>query len=184
MSDPQPRPRLLGIPGALRKASTNRQLLKEAIRVFGPCDYTEADIDFPVFNQDIQDGPGIPEAVLTLHAQIGAADEVIISSPEYNKNIPGVLKNALDWVSRVKGNPWQGKPLALIAASDGRAGGERMMHNLILCVMPFRPALVYGPEVFIANSSRAFGEDGRLIDERSTKNLTELMSRLREEIAR
>ncbi|MBV7408343.1 NADPH-dependent FMN reductase [Maritimibacter sp. DP1N21-5] len=177
-------PSLLGIPGALRRASTNRLLLKEAVRHFGPCRYTEADIDFPVFNQDIQDGPGIPEAVLRLHEQIAKADAVVISSPEYNKNIPGVLKNALDWVSRVKGNPWTGKPLALIAASDGRAGGERMMHNLILCVMPFRPALVYGPEVFIANSGTAFGDDGRLLNERSEKNLSALMERLRAEVGR
>lgn len=178
MSDPI----LLGIPGALRKASTNRLLLKEAARVFGPCDYVEADIDFPVFNQDIQDGPGIPDAVLKLHEQIGAADAVVISSPEYNKNIPGVLKNALDWVSRVKGNPWADKPVSLIAASDGRAGGERMMHNLILCMMPFRSNLVYGPEVFIGNSSEAFGADGRLKDEVSVKFLTQLMEKLRAEV--
>lgn len=59
-------PTILGIPGALRQASTNRLLLREAVRVFGPCDYIEADIDFPVFNQDIEDGPGIPEAVTRL----------------------------------------------------------------------------------------------------------------------
>lgn len=172
-------PTILGIPGALRQASTNRLLLREAVRVFGPCDFIEADIDFPVFNQDIEDGPGIPEAVTRLFDQIEAADAVIISSPEYNKNIPGVLKNALDWVSRCKGNPWQDKPVSLIAASAGRAGGERMMHNLILCMMPFRPNLVYGPEVLIGGSGKAFDEAGRLTDERSIRNLTDLMARLK-----
>ncbi|MEC7762853.1 MAG: NADPH-dependent FMN reductase [Pseudomonadota bacterium] len=178
MSDPI----LLGIPGALRKASTNRKLLKEAARVFGPCDYVEADINFPVFDQDIQDGPGIPDAVHTLFDQIDRADAVVISSPEYNKNIPGVLKNALDWVSRCKGNPWKDKPVSLIAASDGRAGGERMMHNLILCMMPFRSNLVYGPEVFIGNSEEAFDADGRLKDETSVKFLAQLMENLRAEV--
>lgn len=173
------RPMILGIPGALRKASTNRLLLREAVRVFGDCDFVEADIDFPVFNQDIEDGPGIPEKVQMLFDQIDAADAVIISSPEYNKNIPGVLKNALDWVSRCKGNPWKDKPVSLIAASAGRAGGERMMHNLILCMMPFRPNLVYGPEIFIGNSRKAFDEDGRLKDETSVKFLGQLMENLR-----
>lgn len=176
------RPTILGIPGALRQASTNRLLLREAVRVFGDCEFVEADIDFPVFNEDIENGPGIPEAVQTLFDQIDAADAVIISSPEYNKNIPGVLKNALDWVSRCKGNPWKDKPVSLIAASDGRAGGERMMHNLILCMMPFRPDLVYGPEIFIGNSREAFDNDGRLKDERSVKFLTTLMENLRETV--
>lgn len=176
------RPTILGIPGALRQASTNRLLLREAVRVFGDCEFVEADIDFPVFNEDIENGPGIPEAVQTLFDQIDGADAVIISSPEYNKNIPGVLKNALDWVSRCKGNPWKDKPVSLIAASDGRAGGERMMHNLILCMMPFRPTLVYGPEIFIGNSREAFDEDGCLKDERSVKFLTTLMENLREAV--
>lgn len=172
-------PRFLAIPGALRQGSTNRLLLREAARLFGPCDYTEADIDFPVFNQDIEDGPGIPEAVQRLADQIAAADCVVISSPEYNKNIPGVLKNALDWVSRTEGNPWRHTPVALIAASGGRAGGERMMHNLILCMMPFRPNLVYGPEVFIGNSDKAFDEKGRLKDAASAMFLSQLMENLR-----
>ena len=173
------RPSLLGISGALRQASTNRLLLAEAARVFGECKFEVADIDLPVFNEDIETERGIPAKVQTLADQIAAADAVVISSPEYNKNIPGVLKNALDWVSRTEGSPWRDKPLALIAASGGRAGGERMMHNLILCVMPFRPNLVYGPEVFIGNSDKAFDEDGQLTNERSIKNLTELMARLR-----
>jgi chromate reductase len=175
------RPTLLGIPGALRKASTNRLLLKEAARAFGDCDYVEADIDFPVFNQDIQDGPGIPDSVLRLNDQIAGADAVVISSPEYNKNIPGVLKNALDWVSRCEGNAWKDKPVSLIAASSGISGGARAMHNLVLCMMPFRPNLVYGPEVLVGNSKEAFDENGRLKSEVSVKFLTALMERLRAE---
>jgi chromate reductase len=178
MSDPI----LLGIPGALRKASTNRLLLREAARLFGPCTYVEADIDFPVFNQDIQDGPGIPEAVRKLNDQIGAADAVVISTPEYNKNIPGVLKNALDWVSRCEGNVWRDKPVSLISASSGISGGARAMHNLILCMMPFRPNLVYGPEVLVGNSKDAVDDDGRLKNEVSVKFLGELMENLRAEV--
>lgn len=175
-------PVLLGIPGALRQASTNRKLLKEAARVFGTCTYQEADLNLPLFDQDLEDAEGIPAPVQKLADQIKAADAVVISSPEYNKNVPGVLKNALDWVSRTEGAPWRDKPVSLIAASAGRAGGERMMHNLILCMMPFRANLVYGPEVFVAHSGKAFDADGQLTDERTIANLTELMQALRAEI--
>ena len=89
------------------------------------------------------------------------------------------LKNALDWVSRVKGNPWKDKPVALMAAADGRAGGERAMHSLILCMMPFRANLVYGPEVFVAHCGEAFDADGRLVDEGAAKFLGMLMKKLR-----
>ncbi len=118
----------------------------------------------------------------TLADQIAAADAVMISTPEYNKNLPGVLKNALDWVSRVKGNPWKDKPVVLMAAADGRAGGERSMHSLILCMMPFRANLVYGPEVFVAGCRDAFDADDRLIDAGTEKFLGILMRKLRGEL--
>ena len=75
--------------------------------------------------------------------------------------------------------PWKDKPVALMAAADGRAGGERAMHSLILCMMPFRANLVYGPEVFIANCGEAFDEDGQLKDEGAEKFLGLLMKKLR-----
>lgn len=170
---------LLGISGSLRQDACNRKLLREALRLFGPADFVEADIRFPLYDADLEDAEGIPEPVAQLFAQIDAADAVVISTPEYNKNLPGVLKNALDWVSRVKGNPWRDKPVALIAASDGRAGGERAMHSLILCMMPFRARLIYGPEVFVGHCREAFDAEGRVQDARAEKNLGLLMKRLR-----
>lgn len=170
---------LLCISGSLRQDSCNRRLLREAARLFGPAEVIEADVDFPLFDADLQEAKGIPEAVQKLADQIAAADAVLISTPEYNKNLSGVLKNALDWVSRVKGNPWKDKPVALMAAADGRAGGERAMNSLVLCMMPFRTNLVYGPEVFVAACNGAFDEDGRLLDEGATKFLGLLMKKLR-----
>ena len=111
---------LLGIPGALRAASTNRLLLAEARRAFGDAHHTEADLRFPLFDEDLEIAEGFPEAVTTLHAQIKAADAIVIATPEYNKALPGVLKNALDWVSRVPGAAWRDKPVAiLIGGPDG-----------------------------------------------------------------
>ena len=69
--------------------------------------------------------------------------------------------------------------IALIAASDGRAGGERAMHSLILCMMPFRARLIYGPEVFVGHCREAFDAEGRVQDARAEKNLGLLMKRLR-----
>ena len=121
---------------------------------------------------------------MALHAQIKAADAIVIATPEYNKALPGVLKNALDWVSRVPGAAWRDKPVAIMSAADGRAGGERSQFSLRLCLTPFRPRLISGPEVLVAQSRSAFDSDGRLTDERYRKSLTELMNILRAEAER
>lgn len=175
---------LLGIPGALRAASTNRLLLAEARRAFGEALHTEADLRLPLFDEDLEIAEGFPESVLRLHAQIKAADAIVIATPEYNKALPGVLKNALDWVSRVPGAAWRDKPVAILSAADGRAGGERSQYSLRLCLTPFRPRLLTGPEVLVANSRSAFDAEGRLIDERYRKSVTELMGLLRSEAER
>jgi chromate reductase len=175
---------LLGIPGALRAASTNRLLLAEARRAFGEAHHTEADLRLPLFDEDLEIAEGFPTGVVTLHAQIKAADAIVIATPEYNKALPGVLKNALDWVSRVPGGAWRDKPVAIMSAADGRAGGERSQFSLRLCLTPFRPRLISGPEVLVAQSRSAFDADGHLIDERYRKSLTELMNLLRSEAER
>lgn len=170
---------LLGIPGALRAASTNRLLLAEARRAFGPATQTEADLRLPLYDGDLEDAQGIPPQVQTLADQIAAADAIVIACPEYNKAPPGVLKNALDWVSRTKGAPFRDKPVAIISAADGRGGGDRAQFALRLMLTPFRPRLLTGPEVLVADSSHAFDAEGRLIDARYRKALTDLMQALR-----
>ncbi len=175
-------PILLTISGALRAASTNRKLLVEVRRLFGPHRHVEADLRLPLYDGDLED-LGIPAEVQTLADQIAAADAVVISTPEYNKALSGVLKNALDWVSRTKGNPWRDKPVAIVSAAGGRAGGERSQYSLRLCLNPFRPRLLPGPEVFVANSGEAFDAEGRLINPRAVKGLEELLTLLRAEIA-
>ncbi len=175
---------LLGIPGALRAASTNRLLLAEARRLFGAATMTEADLRLPLYDGDLEDAQGIPPEVQRLADQIRAADAVIIATPEYNKALPGVLKNALDWVSRTKGGPWRDKPVAIMSAAGGRAGGERSQFSLRLAMVPFRATVLPGPEVMVADSGDAFGVDGRLKDERYLKALTELTGLLRAEAER
>jgi chromate reductase, NAD(P)H dehydrogenase (quinone) len=175
---------LLGIPGALRRASTNRLLLAEARRAFGDANHTEADLRLPLYHGDLEDAEGIPPSVQRLADQIAAADAIVIATPEYNKAPPGVLKNALDWVSRTKGAPFRDKPIAILSAAEGRSGGERAQSSLRLALTAFRPRLLTGPEVLVAEASRAFDPDGRLIDPRYIKALNDLMHLLRTEAAR
>ena len=170
---------LLGISGSLRKAATNTMLMRNAAEIFGPDTFVEADIRFPLYDGDLEEAEGIPAAVQTLADQIAAADAVVISGPEYNKSVSGVLKNALDWVSRTDGNPWDGKPVAIMSAAAGRAGGERTQFALRLCLMPFNPRLLQGPEVLVAASSKQFDADGTLTNEVNRKMLTQLMEELK-----
>jgi chromate reductase, NAD(P)H dehydrogenase (quinone) len=172
-------PVLLGICGALRKASTNRLLLAEARTAFGACRWREANLRLPLFDEDLEVAKGIPAGVQRLAGQIRAADAIVICTPEYNKALPGVLKNALDWVSRTKGSPLQDKPVAIMSAAEGRAGGERSQFSLRLCLNPFRARVLPGPEVMIAQSRSAFDAEGRLTDPKSRKVVEELMTALR-----
>ncbi|GFE64992.1 NADPH-dependent FMN reductase [Litoreibacter roseus] len=173
---------LLGISGSLRKDSFNTKLIREAARLGEATTFTEGDLNLPLFDEDLEAEKGIPAAVQTLSDKIAAADAVVISSPEYNKGIPGVLKNALDWVSRTDGNPWQDKPLAIMSATAGRAGGERTQFDLRLKMVPFQPNILQGPEVLVGGASNHFDEDGQLITDSYIDFLTKLMDKLKREI--
>jgi chromate reductase len=176
--------RVLGLCGSLRAGSTNRKLLAEARRLIGPCEWTDGDLRLPLYDGDLEDAEGIPDGVQRLADQIRSADAVVIACPEYNKALPGVLKNALDWVSRVKGGVWRDKLVAIVSAAGGRAGGERSQFSLRLCMVPFRARVLPGPEVMVADSGKAFDENGHLINELTVKLLAELMAALRAEAAR
>lgn len=173
---------LLGISGSLRKASLNTLLMREAARLFDPDIFVEGDLNLPLYDGDLEEANGIPAPVAKLAEQIAHADAVVISGPEYNKAISGVLKNALDWISRTKPNPWAGKPVAIMSATGGRAGGELTQATLRHCLTPFNPRLLYGPGVWVAAAAQQFDENGRLTNEFNAKALTTLMEALRAEI--
>lgn len=172
-------PKLLGISGSLRKDATNTKLLRAAAGLFGENDFTLGDLNLPLYDSDEEAASGVPAAVQKLSDQIAAADAVIISTPEYNKGPSGVLKNALDWVSRTEGNPWNGKPVAVMSAAAGRAGGERAQMILRGFMVPFRPLILQGPEIHLANSSNEFDDAGNLTGEIYVRELTALMQALR-----
>ncbi|MDG1068241.1 MAG: NAD(P)H-dependent oxidoreductase [Sulfitobacter sp.] len=175
-------PKLLGISGSLRKDSHNSLLLAEAARLFGDAQYTQADINLPLYNGDDEEAHGVPAAVDALAQQIAGADAVLISTPEYNKGPSGALKNALDWISRSQIKPWGGKPVAVMSAAAGRAGGERAQMVLRGFMVPFRPRILQGPEIHVAASYEAFDANGQLTGEMYINELTQLMASLRSEI--
>ncbi len=179
MSDPV----LLGLSGSLRRDSTNTRLVREAARLFGPGRFVEADLRLPLYDGDAEERDGIPVEVQTLSDQIAEADVIVISTPEYNKGPSGVLKNALDWISRTPGNPWNNKPLAVMSATAGRAGGERAQMLLRSFMVPFQPRLITGPEVHLADSRNQFDAEERLVSDQYTATLQRLMDKLRAEVA-
>ena len=172
---------LLGISGALRDASTNTKLVRAAARHYGGA-FTLADLHLPLYDGDIEE-QGIPADVQMMADQIAAADAVIISTPEYNQSLSGVLKNALDWVSRVEGNPWDAKPVALMSAAAGRAGGARGNYALRLAMTPFRPGLLTR-ELLVAASRSQFDDAGALVSEEYDESLKALMAALKAAVAR
>jgi len=171
--------KLLGISGSLRAGSYNSMLVREAARVFAPDEFVFADLHLPLYDGDLE-ARGMPESVLTLCDQIREADAIVISTPEYNKNPSGVLKNALDWVSRIRPVPLAGKPVAVVSAAAGLAGGQRATAALYLMLIPsFKVRLVAEVEVAVGNAGSRFDGDGRLTDARLLAALEKQMAALR-----
>lgn len=170
---------LLMVSGSLRRASLNTKLVNEAGRLWDG-EAVMAQIDLPLYNGDDEDRSGIPDEVRHLANQISAADAVAIATPEYNQSFPGGLKNALDWISRGKEKPWMDKPVALMSATAGRAGGARAQYALRLAMNSFQPRLMTGPEVMIASAANEFDSEGRLTSDRYKATLTQLMKKLAE----
>lgn len=170
--------KLLGISGSLRAGSFNTMLMNAAARAFAPDHFQTADLRLPLYDADLEAG-GMPSEVSVLCEQIRWADALVISTPEYNKGPPGVLKNALDWVSRQR--PWvtAGKPTAVVSAALGMAGGQRAKSSMYLYLIPFQVRLVLDPEVNVGDAASKFDANGQLADEAARRFLGELMAALK-----
>jgi chromate reductase, NAD(P)H dehydrogenase (quinone) len=159
--------------GSLRKASYNRMVMN-ALPGMAPPGMTITESppfkDFPLYNMDDQAATGVPPSVQKLADAVRAADGVIFVSPEYNFSIPGGLKNAIDWVSRVDNQPFAGKPVAIQSATGGPLGGGRMQYDLRRA-MNFLDALTLNkPEIFIGSAAqRIDAATGQITDEATKK---------------
>jgi chromate reductase, NAD(P)H dehydrogenase (quinone) len=167
---------LLGLCGSLRADSYNRKLMQEAARRWNGA-FIEGSLRLPLYDGDLE-ARGIPPEVTGLAGQVASADALLIACPEYNKGPPGVVKNALDWLSRVKPNPLFGKRVAIVSAAAGRAGGERAQVMLRSMLVPHRVQALTWPEVLVGGSEREFDADGRLVAESYRTALDTLISRL------
>lgn len=170
--------KIIGLCGSLRKDSLNRKLLLEAVRLYGKCNFKEANLNLPLYNGD-EENVEKPKSTLNLYNDIKAADGVIITSPEYNKGISGVLKNSLDWVSRIPGSVWKEKPVVIMSAAAGRTGGETAQYMVRACLTPFGPRIINSPIVCVAQASQQFDEDGQIISELYLESVKEAMRNLR-----
>jgi chromate reductase len=154
-------------------------LLDEAERAFGDADVTRADLHLPLYDGDLEDAEGVPSAVQTLAEQVKNSDAVVISCPEYNKGITGVLKNALDWVSRVEGMPFKGKPTVVMSANAGRTGGETGQFMVLNCLIPLQAQIIAGPLLCVAGAGNEFDDSGCLTNDHYQKVLKGKMEALR-----
>src|SRR5208337_1078937 len=138
--------------GSLRKGSYNRMVMN-ALPALAPPNLKLAEAppfaEFALYNADMQEASGVPAAVHKLADAIRAADGVIFNSPEYNFSIPGGLKNAIDWVSRVQNQPFADKPIAIQSASAGPLGGGRVQYDLRRAMMFLDAIVLNRPEIFI-----------------------------------
>ncbi len=161
---------ILGLSGSLRRGSFNTLLLRAAIEV-QPAG-TTIDIGsirgIPLYDADVEAAEGIPAAVQELKARITAADGLLISTPEYNNSIPGVLKNAVDWLSRPNADiprVFGGLPVAIIGATPG-AGGTILSQAAWLPVLrTLGTAPWFGGRLIVSAAGKAFDQEGRLLDQ-------------------
>jgi chromate reductase len=170
---------VLGIPGSLRRGSYNRLLLTAAAAM-APAGMTITVTDalrsIPPFDEDLEaSGDGL-EGVERLRREVASADGLLIATPEYNQSVPGVLKNALDWVSRPRfGGVLAGKPVALMGATPGRWGTRLaqsvLRHVLYATESPVLPS----PSLFLADAEGLFDASGRLRDGRVSAQLQRLL---------
>ena len=165
--------KLVAFCGSLRKASFNRLALNAFIeRLPAGVAAKAIEIDWPLYNADIQ-AQGFPEPVQAAQKMMLEADGLVLVTPEYNYGPSGVLKNAIDWLSRMTPQPFAAKPIAMFGASGGVLGTARAQYQLrqILVFLDGRP--VNKPEVMIGGAQNRF-VDGKLTDEASGKLLADL----------
>ena len=163
--------RLIGIPGSLRQGSFNSALLRAATELTPErAELTIGSIrGIPLYDGDLEAAEGIPGPVAALKDAIAAADGLLLATPEYNNSIPGVLKNAIDWLSRPPADiAWVfgGKPVALIGASPG-GFGTILAQNAWLPVLRTLGAELWSEgRLLVSRAQAVFGEDGTLADQK------------------
>jgi chromate reductase, NAD(P)H dehydrogenase (quinone) len=171
--------KLLAFAASLKRESLNRKLIHLAVELAREAQ-VEVDLadfrefDMPLYDADLQNSAGFPHGARELARRIEAADGLMIASPEYNYSLPGTLKNAIDWVSRMKPMPLRGKHGVLLAASTSLVGGSRGLWALRVPLEGLGVMLL--PDMFaLAQAPQAFDEQGKLKDPELQERLRKLV---------
>jgi NAD(P)H-dependent FMN reductase len=162
--------KLVAISGSLRKESFNTALLRAASTLVPAGATLEVRTlhGIPLYDGDEEAAHGSPPVVLALKEEIAAADGLILATPEYNHSIPGVFKNAIDWLSRPGkdvARVFGGKPVALLGASPGGFGTVRAQNAWLPVLRALSTQPWNGAELLVSRASRAFDESGDLVEE-------------------
>ena len=169
--------KIIGLAGSLRKDSFNKWLLRavsEALPEDSPLEIFEIG-QLPLFNQDLE--TNFPAIATELKNKIKAADGVIICTPEYNRSIPGVLKNAIDWCSRPYGdNAFDGKPVLTLGASIGQIGTALAQYHLKQILLYLNCRLLGQPEFYVSDAAKKFDTTGTIIDDKTKEKIHDVVN--------
>jgi chromate reductase len=165
---------VLGISGSLRKHSFNTAILRAAIELAPEGMTVEVGEigEIPLYDDDVH-ARGLPPPVAKLREQVATADAILIVTPEYNYSIPGVLKNAIDWLSRPPKQPFAHKPLAIMGASGGPSGTVRAQYHLRQIAVALDMHPLNRPEVFVRSAAERINADGIVTDESTRKAIAD-----------
>ena len=161
---------IIGLCGTLRHGSFNRMLLRAAVEAAPPGTSIEPESirEIPLYDGDVEEEHGVPAAVQRLKDRIAEADGLLIVTPEYNASIPGVLKNAIDWLSRPAADiprVFRGRPVAIMGATPGPGGTALSQAAWLPVVRTLGMRTWFEGRVLISDAARAFDNDGRVADE-------------------
>ena len=162
---------IVAISGSLRAASYNTRLL----HVLKDMASASMDIEVvrlngsPVYDGDDEDANGVPQIVQDLAEQVRRAHGVLIATPEYNFSIPGGLKNATDWISRVANQPFKDKRVGIVGAAGGPLGTARSQYHLRQNLVGLEALTMSKPEMFVGMAQTKFDDEGQLTDDESRK---------------
>lgn len=189
-----PLPQILAFAGSTRTDSLNKKLIHlaaEAAREAGAqVTFVDLrDLALPLYDGDLETSQGLPEGAKKLKALMQASDGFLIATPEYNGSVSGVLKNAIDWVSRSESDDepslvaFRGKTAALLAASPGGVGGMRALIHL-RAILGHVGMLLLPDQLTLASAGEAFDEAGQLKDPRKVRQVKSVAGKLVEFLAR
>lgn len=169
---------IIAISGSLREASFNSALVRASAELFPDVIQAGSIREIPLYNEDDEKAHGIPDAVTQLKEQIAAADGLLVYTPEYNNSIPGVLKNAMDWLSRPPadiGRVFHGKPLALAGATPG-GWGTVLAQDAWLGVLRTLKTRPYNEgRLTVSGAYKLFDDSGKLTDSDTRERLQQYL---------